>query len=49
MVADFAVLEQARDDVSSLIGDPNFWTSVDYTALREYLQQQQVFQGDLID
>lgn len=49
MVADFAVLEQARDDVSSLIADASFWTSVDYAPLRDFLQQQQVFQGDLID
>ncbi|MBT2292068.1 ATP-dependent DNA helicase RecG [Paenibacillus albidus] len=49
MTADFEVLEQARDDVSELLRDTAFWTSPDYAALRNYLQQEQIFQGDLID
>ncbi|WP_407074303.1 ATP-dependent DNA helicase RecG [Paenibacillus lacisoli] len=49
MVADFEVLEQAREDAAALVGDAAFWTSPEYAPLREFLQQQQIFQGDLID
>ncbi|MFB5266350.1 ATP-dependent DNA helicase RecG [Paenibacillus enshidis] len=49
MVADFEVLEQAREDAVSLIQDSSFWTSPIYEGLRDYLQQEQIFQGDLID
>ncbi|MFB5678993.1 ATP-dependent DNA helicase RecG [Paenibacillus terreus] len=49
MVADFEVLEQAREDAVSLIQDSSFWTSRAYEGLRDYLQQEQIFQGDLID
>ncbi|UNK20255.1 ATP-dependent DNA helicase RecG [Paenibacillus sp. N3/727] len=49
MVADFEVVEQARDDAATLVGDASFWTSPAYASLREYLQKEQIFQGDLID
>ncbi len=49
MVSDFAVLEKARDDASQLVGESEFWTSPAYAGLREYLQQEQIFQGDLVD
>jgi ATP-dependent DNA helicase RecG len=49
MVGDFAVLEQARDDVSELIAEHSFWTSPSYEPLRHYLQQEEVFQENLID
>jgi len=49
MVSDFAVLEQARDDVSILVGDASFWTSASYEPLRNYLQQEEVFQENLMD
>ncbi|GIP25295.1 ATP-dependent DNA helicase RecG [Paenibacillus sp. J23TS9] len=49
MVSDFEVLEKARDDASQLVGDHIFWTSPAFAALREYLQQEQIFQGDLVD
>lgn len=49
MTADFQVLEQARDDAGELLRDASFWTSPDYAPLRTYLQQEQIFQGDLID
>ncbi|MHA0857318.1 ATP-dependent DNA helicase RecG [Paenibacillus sp. CMAA1364] len=49
MVADFAVLEQARDDVAELIAEPLFWTSPTYDSLRHNLQQEQIFQDSLID
>lgn len=49
MVSDFAVLEQARDDVALLVRDDLFWTSPTYAPLRHYLQQEQIFEGNLID
>ncbi|HEY2494909.1 MAG TPA: ATP-dependent DNA helicase RecG [Paenibacillus sp.] len=49
MVSDFAVLEQARDDVALLVSDDSFWTSPTYAPLRHYLQQEQIFEGNLID
>lgn len=49
LTADFAVLEQARDDAAALLRDSSFWTSAEYAPLRGYLQKEQIFQGDLID
>lgn len=49
MTADFAVLEQARDDAAELLRETSFWTSADYAPLRSYLQSEQIFQGDIID
>ncbi|MDR9852780.1 ATP-dependent DNA helicase RecG [Paenibacillus sp. VCA1] len=49
MVSDFAVLEKARDDASRLVADSEFWTSPAYAGLRDYLQQEQIFQGDVVD
>lgn len=49
MVSDFAVLEQARDDAAKLVNQQQFWTSASYIGLRRYLQQEQIFQGDLLD
>jgi len=49
MVADFAVLEQARDDAGRLVNDAEFWTSAQYVGLRKFLQREQIFQGDLLD
>ncbi|MNI97496.1 ATP-dependent DNA helicase RecG [compost metagenome] len=49
MTADFDVLEQARDDAAELLKEPDFWTSADYAPLRSYLQNEQIFQGDIID
>lgn len=49
MTADFEVLEMARDDAAELLKDAAFWTSPEYAPLRSYLQNEQIFQGDLID
>ncbi|RUT36239.1 ATP-dependent DNA helicase RecG [Paenibacillus zeisoli] len=49
MVSDFAVLEEAREDAASLVGEEAFWTSPVYSPLRHYLQREQVLQGELID
>lgn len=47
--ADFAALEAARDDAAELVAEPSFWTSAEYAALRELLQKDHIFQGDLLD
>ncbi|QCT02376.1 ATP-dependent DNA helicase RecG [Paenibacillus algicola] len=49
MVADYEVVEQAREDAAALVSDASFWTSPSYSLLREHLRKEQVFQGDLID
>ncbi|WP_339224616.1 ATP-dependent DNA helicase RecG [Paenibacillus sp. FSL H8-0332] len=49
MTADFETLELARDDAAELLREASFWTSADVAPLRGYLQQEQIFQGDLID
>lgn len=49
MVSDFAVLEAAREDAASLVGEEAFWTSPVYSPLRHYLQREQILQGELID
>lgn len=49
MTADFEVLEQARNDAAELLKDGTFWTSTEFTQLRQYLQSEQIFQGELID
>ncbi|ALS27488.1 ATP-dependent DNA helicase RecG [Paenibacillus sp. 32O-W] len=49
MAADFAILEQARDDAAELAGREDFWHSPEYAALRERLQQDPVFQGEQLD
>jgi len=48
MTADFEVLEQARDDAAILLKDGTFWTSPEFAPLRQYLQSEQIFQGELI-
>ncbi|QDH19721.1 ATP-dependent DNA helicase RecG [Saccharibacillus brassicae] len=49
MVADFKVLEQARDDAAKLVEDPFFWTSPTYEHLRGNLEKEEAFRGELID
>ncbi|MCY9513710.1 ATP-dependent DNA helicase RecG [Paenibacillus apiarius] len=49
MTNDFAVLEQARDDAAAFIRSEAFWTSPEYGLLRDVLQQEQLFQGELLD
>lgn len=49
MVSDFVVLEAAREDAASLVGEGAFWTSPVYSPLRHYLQREQILQGELID
>jgi ATP-dependent DNA helicase RecG len=49
MAADFEVLEQTRDDVAELLKDEVFWTSSEFAPLQQFLQSEQIFQGELID
>jgi ATP-dependent DNA helicase RecG len=49
LVSDFEALELARDDVSSLLARRDFWTSIEFYALRQYLQQEQIFSEGLLD
>jgi ATP-dependent DNA helicase RecG len=49
MAADFAILEEARDDAAELTGRADFWTADVYARLRELLKKEQLFQGDLLD
>ncbi|QYR24072.1 ATP-dependent DNA helicase RecG [Paenibacillus sp. sptzw28] len=49
MAADFAILEEARDDAAELTGRADFWTAAAYARLRELLKKEQLFQGDLLD
>lgn len=49
MVSDFGVLEKARDDATGLVRNEGFWTSPAYAALRQYLQKQEIFDGELLD
>lgn len=49
MMSDFETLELARGDASALVQQSEFWTSVEYAGLREYLQREQLFSGDPLD
>ena len=49
MVADFATLELARDDAAELVERSNFWTDIDYLPLRDYLQREQILDGEHLD
>lgn len=49
MSSDFAVLEQARDDAAELIRSENYWTSPEYSLLRDVISKEQLFQGELLD
>lgn len=49
MMSDYEVLEIARVDAVKLVSNEFFWTSPEYASLRDYLERQQVFQGELMD
>ncbi|MFC0216079.1 ATP-dependent DNA helicase RecG [Paenibacillus chartarius] len=46
---DFETMERARDDAAALVADSEFWTAAVYIPLRDYLQRQQLFEGDPLD
>lgn len=49
MSTDFHILEIARDDAASLVGQTEFWTSAAYLTLRQYMQRDQMLEGDPLD
>lgn len=49
LMADFEVMEVARDDASQLVSSSEFWTDVTYLPLREYLQREGVLDGNVLD
>jgi ATP-dependent DNA helicase RecG len=48
-LTDYQVLETARDDVAELLGQPDFWTGMDYSGLRLYLQREKVLENESLD
>ncbi|MEF3302920.1 ATP-dependent DNA helicase RecG [Paenibacillus sp. GYB003] len=49
MMSDFDIMEMARDDSAELVASPEFWTSADTLPLREFLQREQILDGDRLD
>jgi ATP-dependent DNA helicase RecG len=49
LVNDYETLELARDDVASLLTRPDFWTSIEYLPLRQFLQREQIVGEGLLD
>lgn len=49
LMADFDVMEQARDDAAKLVSSPAFWTDAVYLPLRDYLQREGVLGGTALD
>ncbi|MEB3101227.1 ATP-dependent DNA helicase RecG [Ferviditalea candida] len=49
MTHDFHILEMARDDAAELVARQDFWTARQYLPLRQYLQREQIFNGERLD
>ena len=49
MVADYEVLEHARDDAAELTGRDDFWSNESYARVRSVLQKDPFFQGEQLD
>lgn len=49
MMSDFEVMEQARDDTAELVARPEFWTSAEMLPLRQFLQREQILDGERLD
>lgn len=49
LMSDFDIMEMARDDSAELVAKPEFWTSADTMSLREFLQREQILDGDPLD
>ncbi|PYI54336.1 ATP-dependent DNA helicase RecG [Paenibacillus flagellatus] len=49
MMSDFDIMELARDDAAELVASPEFWTSAEMLPLREFLQREQIFDGERLD
>lgn len=49
MVADYELLEQAREDAAALVATESFWQDAVYSRLIEWLRNDPLFQGEQID
>lgn len=49
MVADYELLEQAREDAAELVSQDSFWQDATYARLIEWLRNDSLFQGEQID
>lgn len=49
MIADYEILEKARDDAAALVSLETFWTESTYSRLLEWLKQDSLFQGERLD
>jgi len=49
MVADYELLEQARDDAAALVATESFWKDAAYARLVDWLRDDPLFQGEQID
>lgn len=49
MVADYEVLEIAREDAAELTDRDDFWSNESYARVRSVLQKDQFFQGEQLD
>lgn len=49
MMSDFETMETARDDAAELTARPDFWTGAAYLTLREFLQREQILDGESLD
>ncbi|MGX4586619.1 ATP-dependent DNA helicase RecG [Paenibacillus chitinolyticus] len=49
MMVDFETMELARDDAAELVARQKFWTAAEYIPLRDFLQRELIFDGDIMD
>ncbi|RKN86613.1 ATP-dependent DNA helicase RecG [Paenibacillus ginsengarvi] len=49
MMSDFEIMEHARDDAAELVAQSDFWTAADNLPLREFLQREQILDGERLD
>ncbi len=49
MAGDFRTLEAARDDAADLTAKADFWTAAEYLPLRQFLQRENVLEGEVLD
>ncbi|MFB7812928.1 ATP-dependent DNA helicase RecG [Paenibacillus chitinolyticus] len=49
MMVDFETMELARDDAAELVARQEFWTAAEYIPLRDFLQRELIFDGDIMD
>lgn len=49
MVADYELLEQAREDAAAMVATESFWKDAAYARLIDWLRHDPLFQGEQID